>query len=118
NIKDTLHFEVFVSLSCHNCPDVVQALNQFVSINPLISSEMIDGGLYPELIAQRNIQGVPTVFLNGEVFANGKMDTAQLLDKLVARYPYMKESMAENPGGEKMPVQDVCVIGGGPAGVA
>ena len=65
-IDDDLNFEVFVSLSCHNCPEVVQTLNQFAVLNPRISSEMIDGGLYPDLIEDRNIQGVPTVFLDGD----------------------------------------------------
>ena len=115
-IDEPLNFEVFVSLSCQNCPDVVQALNQFASLNDKISSEMIDGGLYPELIEQHNIQGVPAVFLNGEPFANGKVDTAQLLDKLNAAKPRLKD--AENSLIEQLPTQDVTVIGGGPAGVA
>jgi alkyl hydroperoxide reductase subunit F len=60
-IQEELNFEVFVSLSCHNCPDIVQALNQFALINPNISNEMIDGGLFQELINERDIQGVPSV---------------------------------------------------------
>ena len=86
-IQEPLHFEVFVSLSCHNCPDVVQALDQFALLNDNISAEMIDGGLYPELIEQRDIQGVPSVYLNGELFANGKVDTAKMIDKLQTLYP-------------------------------
>ncbi|MDX1452802.1 MAG: alkyl hydroperoxide reductase subunit F [Oleiphilaceae bacterium] len=109
-----LRFEVFVSLSCHNCPDVVQALNQFALLNEHIEAEMIDGGLYPELIEQRNIQGVPAVFLNGEPFANGKIDTAQLIEKLMERHPELK---AQTPS-ESLPLQDVTVVGGGPAGIA
>ena len=77
-IQERLHFEVFVSLSCHNCPDAVQALHQFALLNDNVSAEMIDGGLYPELIEQRDIQGVPSVYLNGELFANGKVDTAKM----------------------------------------
>ncbi|WP_440876956.1 alkyl hydroperoxide reductase subunit F [Thalassotalea sp. PLHSN55] len=114
NISDTLHFEVFVSLSCHNCPDVVQSLNQFALLNNHISSEMIDGGLFPELIEQRNIQGVPSVYVNGELFANGKIDTAQLVDKLIARYP----DIVNQGEVQALPKQDVTVIGGGPSGVA
>ncbi|NMP16906.1 alkyl hydroperoxide reductase subunit F [Thalassotalea sp. Y01] len=114
NIDEPLHFEVFVSLSCHNCPDVVQSLNQFALINDNINSEMIDGGLYEQLIAERNIQGVPSVYLNGELFANGKIDTAQLIDKLLKRYPHI----AKTSQTEQLPTQDVTVIGGGPAGVA
>lgn len=78
-VQQELKFEVFVSLSCHNCPDVVQSLNQFALLNDNISSEMIDGGLYQELIEQRGIQGVPSVYLNGEVFANGQIDTGKLV---------------------------------------
>lgn len=114
NISDKLHFEVFISLSCHNCPDVVQSLNQFALLNDSISSEMIDGGLFKELIDERNIQGVPSVYLNGELFANGKIDTAQLIDKLIKRFPNIVESKKT----EQLPLQDVTVIGAGPAGVA
>ncbi|AWB69221.1 alkyl hydroperoxide reductase subunit F (plasmid) [Saccharobesus litoralis] len=114
NINEPLHFEVFVSLSCHNCPDVVQSLNQFALLNPNISSEMIDGGLFQEVVEQRNIQGVPSVYVNGELFANGKIDTAQLVDKLIARYPDFVGSF----NVEQLPEQDITVIGGGPAGVA
>ena len=116
NIQDTLKFEVFISLSCHNCPDVVQALNQFAILNPNISTEMIDGGLYPELIETNNIQGVPTVYLNGELFINGKIDTAKLLDKLIAQYPAITQVNGDN--ASELPTQDVLVVGAGPAGVA
>ncbi len=116
-VDEPLQFEVFVSLSCHNCPDVVQSLNQFALLNEHISSEMLDGGLYPALIEERNIQGVPAVFLNGEPFANGKIDTAQLLDKLIARYPQLAQA-AEGESVQQLPLQDVTVMGGGPAGIA
>ncbi len=112
-----LKFEVFVSLSCHNCPDVVQSLNQFALLNDNISNEMLDGGLFPELIEARNVQGVPAVFLNGEPFANGKIDTAQLLDKLLQRYPQLAQA-GEGENVQQLPLQDVTVIGGGPAGIA
>jgi len=113
-VNEPLHFEVFISLSCHNCPDVVQALNQFALLNPNITSEMIDGGVYPDLIAERDIQGVPSVYLNGELFANGKVDASTLIDKLLERDPSLKEANR----GKSMPLQDVTVIGGGPAGVS
>ena len=114
NVKDDLHFEVFISLSCHNCPDVVQALNQFALLNPRIKSEMIDGGLFQDTVKARDIQGVPSVYLNGELFANGKVTAAELIDKLLAFDP----AIAQAGAGEKLPLQDVTVIGGGPAGVA
>ena len=113
-IDKPIKFEVFISLSCHNCPDVVQALNQFALLNDNITTEMIDGGLFQDLIESRNIQGVPSVYLNGEVFANGKIDTAQLVDKLITKFPVTVEASEE----DALPLQDVTVIGGGPAGVA
>ena len=114
NIQERLHFEVFVSLSCHNCPDVVQGLNQFALLNPNIKSEMIDGGLFPTLIADRDIQGVPSVYLNGELFANGKVEIGDLVNKLIQRFPAITKSNKQ----DALPTQDVTVIGGGPAGVA
>ena len=113
SVDADLNFEVFISLSCHNCPDVVQALNQFALLNPKIKTEMIDGGLYKDLIEKRNIQGVPSVYLNGEIFANGKIDQATLLEKLIEKFPVSVSN--DEPS---LPLQDVTVIGGGPAGVA
>lgn len=113
-VDEPLHFEVFVSLSCHNCPDVVQALNQFALLNENISTEMIDGGLFQDTVQERDIQGVPSVYANGELFANGKVDAARLIDKLIERDPSIKETAVS----EQLPLQDVTVIGGGPAGVS
>jgi alkyl hydroperoxide reductase subunit F len=114
NVSEQLKFEVFISLSCHNCPDVVQTLNQFALLNDNISCEMLDGGLYPALIAERDIQGVPSVYLNGELFANGKVDAAALVDRLLELYP----GIAHVAKHTRLPLQDVTVIGGGPAGVS
>lgn len=113
-IDEPLLFEVFVSLSCHNCPDVVQALNQFALLNPNIHSEMIDGGLFKDVIEARDIQGVPTVYLNGELFASGKVTAAELVQKLIDRYPHITQTTP----AQALPLQDVTVIGGGPAGVS
>lgn len=113
-IAEPLQFEVFVSLSCHNCPDVVQALNQFALLNANIQSEMIDGGLFQDVIQVRDIQGVPTVYLNGELFASGKVTAAELVQKLIDRYP----EITQRKSTAVMPLQDVTVIGGGPAGVS
>ncbi|MEM6999222.1 MAG: alkyl hydroperoxide reductase subunit F [Pseudomonadota bacterium] len=113
-IEQPLHFEVFVSLSCHNCPDVVQTLNQFALLNPNISAEMLDGGLFPELVEARDIQGVPSVYLNEELFANGKVDAAKLVERLIEQTPDMVVTQA----GSSLPTQDVTVVGGGPAGVS
>lgn len=113
-VAQPMHFQVYVSLSCHNCPDVVQALNQFALLNPHITTEMIDGGLFPTLIEENNIQGVPSVYLNNEVFANGKIDTAQLVSKLMEVAPDVQSVAPE----KALTLQDVTVLGGGPAGVS
>ena len=109
-ISDILHFEVYISLSCHNCPEVVQALNQFAIINPNISCEMIDGGLFQELIKKNDIQGVPSVYLNGNLFINGKVTVSDLIDKLSN---FMHVDVLET---SQLDLQDVVIIGGGPAG--
>lgn len=114
-IDTELNFEVFVSLSCHNCPDVVQVLNQFAVLNSKISSEMIDGGLYKEEIEARNIQGVPSVYLNGQPFANGKISIGQIVEKLQEHLP---DLVQKTQPAKALPVQDSVVIGGGPAGIA
>ncbi len=114
NVDVDLNFEVFVSLSCHNCPEVVQAVNQFALINPKISSEMIDGGLFQEMVESRGIQGVPSVYLNGEPFAIGKVEVGQLFAKLQDKFPDVGKKVEH----QQLPTQDVTVIGGGPGGVA
>ena len=75
---------------------------------------MIDGGLFPKLIEDRNIQGVPTVFLNGDIFANGKIDPSTLVDRLLERVPSHEPIHLKS----ELPLQDVTIIGGGPAGVS
>ncbi|MGQ8367021.1 alkyl hydroperoxide reductase subunit F [Glaciecola sp. 1036] len=114
-VNDKLNFQVFVSLSCHACPDVVQAMNQFALLNDNIQAEMIDGGVYPDLVEKHNIQGVPTVYLNGEVFASGKVEIAGIVEKLGKVAPEIVQASNDTP---ELPLQDVTVIGGGPAGVA
>ena len=111
-ISEPLKFEIFVSLDCHNCPDVVQSVNKLSLLNPNISSEMIDGGLFQELVKQKDIQGVPVVFLNGEFFSSGRVNMAKILSNLS---PFMTSvSKTENTAQ----VLDIAVIGGGPAGIS
>ncbi len=111
-----LQFQTYVSLSCHSCPEVVQALNQFALLNDNISNEMIDGALFQEQVDANNIQGVPAVFLNGKPFANGLIDTAKLIGKLQEQFP---DLLAEaDDDAEQLEQQDVTIIGAGPAGVA
>ncbi|MBB3106999.1 alkyl hydroperoxide reductase subunit F [Psychrobacter luti] len=111
-----LQFQTYVSLSCHSCPEVVQALNQFALLNDDISNEMIDGALFQEQVEANNIQGVPAVFLNGKPFANGLIDTAKLIEKLQEQFPDLLAEAADDT--EQLEQQDVTIIGAGPAGVA
>ncbi|WP_201586500.1 alkyl hydroperoxide reductase subunit F [Psychrobacter jeotgali] len=111
-----LQFQTYVSLSCQSCPEVVQALNQFAILNDDISHEMIDGALFQEQVEANNIQGVPAVFLNGEPFANGLIDTAKLIEKLQEQFPDLLAEADED--AEQLEQQDVTIIGAGPAGVA
>ena len=110
NIKGEYRFETFVSLSCHNCPDVVQALNIMSVLNPNISHTMIDGAAYKEEAESRNILAVPTVFLNGENFGGGRMSLEEILAKLGSA-PDASEFADKDPF-------DVLVVGGGPAGAS
>jgi len=110
NIKEEYHFESFISLSCHNCPDVVQALNVMSVLNPRITHTMIDGAAYKEEAENRNVMAVPTVFLNGETFGGGRMTLEEILSKLGSQ-PDASEFENKEPF-------DVLVIGGGPSGAS
>ena len=113
HLDGQLHFQTFISLSCHNCPDVVQALNLMAAINPNIQHEMIDGALFQELVDQHQIMAVPTVIVNGEAFGQGRMSVEEILAKLDTASP--QEEAAKLSA--KAPY-DVLVVGGGPAGSA
>jgi len=108
-----LHFQTFISLSCHNCPDVVQALNLMAALNPNIEHEMIDGALFQGLVDQHQIMAVPTVILNGEVYGQGRMTVEEFVAKLDTNSP--QKDAAKLNAKEDF---DMLVIGGGPAGSA
>lgn len=110
NIEGTYHFESYISLSCHNCPDVVQALNVMSVLNPNISHTMIDGGAFKAEVEAKEIMAVPTVFLNGEAFGNGRMSLEEILAKL--------GTGPDASAFENKDPYDVLVIGGGPAGAS
>ena len=112
-IDSEFHFETYISLSCQNCPDVVQALNMMSVLNPNISHVMIDGGLYPDEIETRQIMSVQTVYLNGEVFGQGRMT----LPEIVAKLDSGADEKAAQKINEKDPF-DVLIIGCGPAASA
>jgi alkyl hydroperoxide reductase subunit F len=110
-LDSKLHFEIFVSLSCHNCPDVVQAMNLMAVLNPNITSVMLDGALFQGEVDKRKVMAVPTVFLNGEHFGQGRMTVEEILAKVDTG---ANERNAKALS-EKAPY-DVLVIGGGPSG--
>ena len=106
-------FEMYFSLSCHNCPDVVQALTLMALENPRITATLIEGGTYQDEVDAREVMAVPATFLNGEPFYNGKMELAEILAKL--------DTGSEAKAAEKLSAKDpfeVLVVGGGPAGAA
>ena len=106
-------FEMFFSLSCHNCPDVVQALTLMALENPRISATLIEGGAYQDEVEERGVLAVPATFLNGKSFYNGKMELAEILARL--------DSNADAKAAEKLSAKEpfeVLIVGGGPAGAA
>ena len=111
SLSRPLNFEVYVPLSCHNCPDVVQAVNLMAALNPNVTATMIDGGVFPDEVKERNIMAVPSLYLNGEVLANGKMTLAEILNKVDDD----ADAKAAAALADKDPF-DVLVVGGGPAG--
>jgi len=112
-LRGELEFETFVSLSCQNCPDVVQALNTMAVLNPNVRHTMIDGALFPAEVERRQIMAVPAVFLNGRPFAQGRMELADIIAKLDSGRAEREAARL----GAKAPF-DVLVVGGGPAGAA
>lgn len=109
-IKGEYHFESYISLTCHNCPDVVQALNLMSILNPGISHTMIDGASFKEEVESKNVMAVPTVFLNAESFGSGRMTIEEILAKMGSGTNAAELS-------DKEPF-DVLVVGGGPAGAS
>ncbi|MCW2315438.1 alkyl hydroperoxide reductase subunit F [Rhodoblastus acidophilus] len=106
-------FETFFSLSCQNCPDVVQALNLLSALNPNVRHTAIDGALFPAEVEARKIMAVPTIYLNGQPFGQGRMGFEEILAKLDVG----ASAKAAEKLNEKKPF-DVLVVGGGPAGAA
>ena len=112
-LEGDFNFEVYMSLSCHNCPDVVQALSLMAIRNPRIKTTVIEGGAFQEEVNRREVMAVPMVFLNGEVFGSGRM----LLEEIVAKL----DTGAAAKEAAKLSAKeafDVLIIGGGPAGAA
>ncbi|ENO89143.1 alkyl hydroperoxide reductase subunit F [Thauera linaloolentis] len=112
-LEGEFDFETYISLSCHNCPDVVQALNLLAILNPNIRHTMIDGALFQDEVEKRQIMAVPTVYLNGQEFGAGRMELGEILAKIDtgAAAREAKKLSAKAPF-------DVLIVGGGPAGAA
>ena len=112
-IEGDFNFEVYMSLGCHNCPDVVQALSLMAILNPRIKTTVIEGGAFRQEVEAREIMAVPMVYLNGEVFGAGRMQLGEIVAKLdtgAAKREAAKLSAKE--------AFEVLVVGGGPAGAA
>ena len=113
NLDGEFNFVTYISLSCQNCPEVVQSLNLMALINPKIRHETVDGALFQEEVTRLQIMGVPSVLLNGAEFGQGRMELEQILAKV--------DSGAATRAAEKIAAKeafDVLVVGGGPAGAA
>ncbi len=113
NLDGDYRFETYFSLSCQNCPDVVQALNTMAVINPRIKHVAIDGALYQGEVEARKIMSVPSMFLNGAPFGQGRSSVEEILARLDAN--------AGSRQAEQLSARepyDVLIVGGGPAGAA
>jgi alkyl hydroperoxide reductase subunit F len=113
SLRGEHRFEIYVSLSCQTCPDVVQALNMMAALNPGITTVMIDGALFQQEIEQLNILAVPTVYLNGKRFTQGRVGITEILRKLDQSADSQGAAVLSN----KAPY-DMLIVGGGPAGAS
>jgi alkyl hydroperoxide reductase subunit F len=107
------NFDVYMSLTCHNCPDVVQALSLMAIFNPKVKTVVIEGGAFQEEVTRREIMAVPMVFLNGQMFSSGRMTVEEIVAKL--------DTGAAARDASKLSAKapyDVLIVGGGPAGAA
>ena len=112
-LEGDFNFEVYMSLSCHNCPDVVQAMSLMAILNPHVKTTVIEGGAFQDEVNAREIMAVPMVYLNGQVFGSGRMTVEEIVAKL--------DSGAATKEAVKLSAKepyDVLIVGGGPAGAA
>ncbi|MFN5509115.1 MAG: thioredoxin family protein, partial [Burkholderiales bacterium] len=112
-LDGAFNFEVYMSLSCHNCPDVVQALSLMAIFNPKVKTVVIEGGAFQQEVTEREIMAVPMVFLNGKVFGSGRM----LVEEIVAK---IDTGSADREAAKLNAKEnfDLLIVGGGPAGAA
>ncbi len=112
-LEGEFRFETYFSVSCQNCPEVVQAFNLMAALNPNVSHVAIDGASFPEEVEARQVMAVPTFFLNGELFGQGRSELTELLDRVDEAGAARRAEVLS----AKEPF-DVLVVGGGPAGAA
>ena len=112
-LEGDYEFEMYFSLSCHNCPDVVQALTLMALTNSRVTATLIEGGAFQDEVEDRGVMAVPATFLNGEMFASGKMNVEEILAKVDGN----ASARAASKMADKEPFE-VLVVGGGPAGAA
>ncbi|WP_137806313.1 alkyl hydroperoxide reductase subunit F [Pseudomonas sp. G(2018)] len=113
SLKGEFNFETYFSLSCQNCPDVVQALNLMAVLNPNIRHVAIDGALFQAEVDERQIMAVPSIYLNGVNFGQGRMGLEEIIAKI--------DTSGIERQAEKISAKeafDVLVVGGGPAGAS
>ncbi len=108
-LRGSYKFETYISLTCHNCPEVVQSLNIMSALNPNITHTMIDGGVFQDEVKSKDIMAVPAMYLNGEFSGSGRMTVEEILAKLGS-----KADVSSIDGKE----YDVLIVGGGPAGAS
>jgi alkyl hydroperoxide reductase subunit F len=113
SLESPLSFEVYVSLSCHNCPEVVQSVNTMAALNPKVQAVMIDGASFPAEVEAKQIMAVPTVYLNGELFGQGRMELPEILAKVDTQAEARERARLSQKGEF-----DILIVGGGPAGAA
>ena len=112
-LQGDFNFEVYMSLTCHNCPDVVQALSLMAIFNPNVKTVVIEGGAFQQEVTEREIMAVPMVFLNGKVFGSGRMTVEEIVAKLD-----VNAGEREAAKLNAMAPFDMLIVGGGPAGAA
>lgn len=113
SLESPLSFEVYVSLSCHNCPEVVQSVNTMAALNPKVQAVMVDGASFPAEVEAKQIMAVPTVYLNGELFGQGRMELPEILAKVDTQAEARERARLSQKGEF-----DILIVGGGPAGAA
>src|SRR5690606_25044624 len=112
-LSGKFEFETYFSATCQNCPDVVQALNLMAALNPNIKHTAIDGSVFQDEVKERQVMAVPTVYLNGKLLGQGRMELAEIVAKL--------DTAAAARNAEKLNQKglfDVLIVGAGPAGAA